>query len=283
MNTRKAVFAGSWYPADADGCERQIVQFLAEGQRKSSSGRVWVGGIVPHAGWYFSGSIACNVIHSLADDSGPDVILIFGTHLHTASPSLIMTQGRWETPFGPIEIEARLANKLAEKFEFVKEDPGHYTQDNTIELQLPFIKYFFKNTKIVPIGVPPVKTALEIGKAAVTDCEKLGLRVKVIGSTDLTHYGPNYGFTSKGGGADAQAWVRDENDRRIIDRMVSMDPEGVIQEAISNQNACCAGAAAAAIAAGKRMGAKRGEEVVYASSYDRQPGDSFVGYVGMVF
>ena len=69
----------------------------------------------------------------------------------------------------------------------------------------------------------------------------------------------------------------------VIDAMIRMDPEAVIREGLSNDNACCCGAAAAAIAAGKMLGARQAEELAYATSYDRSPGDSFVGYVGMVF
>jgi len=109
----------------------------------------------------------------------------------------------------------------------------------------------------------------------------LGLRV--IGSTDLTHYGENYGFTGHGTGAEAVTWVRDENDRRVIDAMLALDPQRVMAEARSRQNACCPGAAAAAIQAGRALGATAAETVRYASSYDRSPGESFVGYVGIVF
>lgn len=112
---------------------------------------------------------------------------------------------------------------------------------------------------------------------------KLGLSIVVIGSTDLTHYGPNYGFTAKGRGKTAVDWVSKENDRRVIDAMLRMDPEAVIREGLTNDNACCCGAAAAAIAAGKAMGAEKAEQLAYATSYDKSPGDSFVGYVGVLF
>ena len=42
-------------------------------------------------------------------------------------------------------------------------------------------------------------------------------------------------------------------------------------------------AAATAIAAGKRLGSKGAEKLAYATSYDKRPGDSFVGYVGVLF
>lgn len=282
MIIRKADFAGSWYPGNAGECEREINSFLSE-KIKASSIKNPVGGIVPHAGWYFSGSIACNVIHSLKKNSPPDVFVIFGMHLHSNSPCYIMKEGAWETPFGEIQIEKSLAKELAGRFSFNIETPDNFTQDNTIELQLPFVKYFFDNVKIVPIGVPPAKDSLKIGKAVVEIGSKLGLRINILGSTDLTHYGSNYGFAPKGTGQAAVDWIRNENDRQVIDAMIAMEPERVITEALSNQNACCAGAAATAIAAAKELGAKQAEEIAYATSYDKNPGDSFVGYTGIVF
>ena len=64
-NVRKAMFAGSWYPTGASECEGEINSFLEAGKNINSPDRSLVGGIVPHAGWYFSGSIACNVISRL--------------------------------------------------------------------------------------------------------------------------------------------------------------------------------------------------------------------------
>jgi hypothetical protein len=281
-NVRKAVFAGSWYPSSAAECEREIAGFLAEGKNLNPPDRELVGGIVPHAGWYFSGSIACNVIHYLKGQDTTDVVVIFGMHLHADSPCYIMPDGAWETPFGEIPVEETLANEIAQKFSFTLETPERFTQDNTVELQLPFIKYFFKDAKIVAIGVPPHKNSLEIGRAVVEISKRLGLRVKVIGSTDLTHYGANYGFVSKGSGEQAVDWVRNENDRRVIDAMLALEPEKIITEARSSQNACCAGAAATAIETAKHLGADRADELAYTTSYDKSPGDSFVGYVGIV-
>lgn len=279
---RKAVFAGSWYPSDASDCEREIAGFLEEGKNIRLPGRKLVGGIVPHAGWYFSGSIACNVIKSLKGEDPADVVVVFGMHLSPDSPCYIMAQGAWETPFGEIPVEEKLAAELVNKFSFNLESPDRFTQDNTVELQLPFIKYFFKDAKIVAMGMPPRKSSLEVGRTVVEISKQLGLKMKVIGSTDLTHYGYNYGFVSKGTGKQAVDWVRNENDRRVIDAMLALEPENVIVEAGVNQNACCAGAAATAIEASKSLGAAQADKIAYATSYDKSPGDSFVGYVGIV-
>ncbi|MBU1183010.1 MAG: AmmeMemoRadiSam system protein B [Proteobacteria bacterium] len=283
MKARKAMFAGSWYPESASECERQIKEFIKESKTKTFSGMKPVGGIVPHAGWYYSGKIACNVIKILSEAGTPDVLLVFGMHLHAGSQRFLMKEGSWETPFGEIEIEEGITKKLTDKYSFEIETAQRFTRDNTIELQLPFIKYFFKDVKIVPMGVPPVEESLNIGIDAVKIAKDLGLKVMVLGSTDLTHYGVNYGFVSHGTGAQAVKWVKDENDKRVIDAMLEMNPGKVIKEAMSNDNACCAGAAATAISAAKEIGATRAELVTYTTSYDISPGNSFVGYAGIVF
>ncbi len=283
MGIRKADFAGSWYPGRAEECEREILSFLKDEKISRPSGKPLIGGIVPHAGWFFSGSIACNVISCLRDEIIPDVIVIFGMHLHENSPRYIMKEGIWETPFGELQIADDLCGKLIEKFSFKIETSENYSQDNTIELQLPFVKYFFENVKVVPIGVPPADESLRVGEAVAETAAELGLKIKVLGSTDLTHYGYNYGFTTKGTGPSAVDWVRHTNDRKVIDAMLDMQPDQVINQAEKNHNACCAGAASTAIACAKRLGATRAESIAYATSYDKSPGDSFVGYVGIVF
>ena len=283
MNLRKSVFSGSWYPSDKRACEDQIHQFLEAGKNQSVAVANPIGGIVPHAGWTFSGNIACNVIHRLAQATSPDVVVVFGMHLHSGSPRYIMPDGEWETPFGPIAVDTALAGELTRRHTFQLESPTRFQQDNTIELQMPFIRYFFKDARVVAMGVPPAAETLSLAQSVVETARELDLSIVVIGSTDLTHYGPNYGFTAKGAGPQAVDWVRDENDRHVIDAMIRMDPEAVIREGLANDNACCCGAAAAAIAAGKAMGAQRADKLAYATSYDKSPGDSFVGYVGILF
>lgn len=283
MSARKAVFAGSWYPDTSFECEKEIKNFLKQSEPGKLKKKQLFGGIVPHAGWYFSGSVACSVINALSQGNPPDVIAVFGMHLHDASPCYIMTEGSWETPFGKIKIEQQLASELVKRFDFKVETALNYTQDNTIELQLPFIKYFFDKVSIVPIGVPPVESSLEIGKAVAEISKNIGFTIKVIGSTDLTHYGPNYGFMPKGKGKKAVDWVRNENDRIFIDAIVEMNPVKMLKTAFDNNNACCAGAAATAVAAAKHLGAVKAETVSYTTSYDIMADDSFVGYTGVVF
>ncbi|MCP4116432.1 MAG: AmmeMemoRadiSam system protein B [Desulfobacteraceae bacterium] len=284
MERKRAAFKGSWYPAEARGCERDIAGFLSQG--KGDLQGEYVGGIVPHAGWYYSGSIACRVIGTMAAGAGAgevDVVLLFGLHMSPGSTPRVMVRGGWETPFGDLAVHEAFAVSLAKRVGANSVSPATFPDDNTIEVQLPFVKHFFPTAAIVPVGVPPSKVARIMGTAAADVASELGLATKVIGSTDMTHYGLNYGFTPEGTGETAYDWVRKTNDPKAIKAMVSMDADAIVAQGLNNHNLCCAGAAAAAATASKALGAVRGIELDYATSYEKSPGDSFVGYSGILF
>lgn len=294
IQKKQASFSGSWYPESAQECQRAIEQFI--GEQTTPLQGVFSGGIVPHAGWFFSGSIACRVIASIAASSpfsgktgkstqgvGVDVVLIFGMHMHPASPPCVMVSGGWDTPLGSIDIHESLASDLALKTGIKCESAITFPEENTIELQLPFIKYFFPDAAIVPVGVPPSDVAESIGNAAAQCAENLGLNVVVIGSTDMTHYGANYGFIPVGSGNKALEWVKNNNDRKAIKAMLSMDSGKIISQGIENRSMCCSGAVSATVSAVKKMGAVKGIELDYATSYEKSPGSSFVGYSGILF
>ena len=283
VGIRHSDFAGSWYPGGESECRKAIEEFAETDGPALQKGTLMLGGIVPHAGWYYSGKIACHVIRCLKNGMRPDTIVLFGRHLHPGSGNYMIKEGGWATPLGVLEIDGELGEKLASEYRFTIETPRRYEQDNTIELQLPFIKYFFPDVRILPLGVPPSGTSVAIGAKTAELAQSMGRKILVLGSTDLTHYGQNYGYAPQGVGRSAVDWVKNENDRRVVDLILRMDAEGVIHEALKNKNACCSGAVAAAISAAKELGATKGEKLHYATSYDTQPSNSFVGYVGVVF
>jgi AmmeMemoRadiSam system protein B len=294
MGLRAPYFAGTWYPGTKSECIRTIKQYeedLPPGSRGEVSSLAEAGmrgGIVPHAGWYFSGKTAYSVfykIHAVASHRGkiPDTFFIFGMHLGPGSPNYIFLDEGFQTPLGKIEVNLKAANLLSSSFNFYEEDSRNYTPDNTIELQLPFIKYLFPEATVVTIGASPGSNAFAIGEKAAQISKELGLESRFIGSTDLTHYGPNYGFTPQGTGPKSVRWVKEENDRRIIEAFLRLDFQGVLREALASRNACCPGAACAAIAAAKSLGTEKGELVHYTTSYDIHPDSSFVGYAGVVY
>ena len=281
MTMRKALLAGSWYPGTEDGCLKQIDAFTAAASVDIDGNAEPRGGVVPHAGWVYSGSIACRVFQALVAGPPPDAVVVFGMHMHPSSHPCIMTRGAWDTPLGPVAIHEALADELAARFSFSRDRLRDFERDNTIELQMPFVRHFFPETSFVPVGVPPTADAIEMGAAAVEIAAAEALHLLVVGSTDLTHYGPNYGFMPEGSGPRALDWVRNNNDRRAIQAILDLDGRRVIKEGLQNSNACCCGAAAAAVSAAAAAGASP-RLLAYGTSHDISPGASFVGYAGIL-
>lgn len=293
METKKMAFAGSWYPSDEKACEASIKEFLKDKQGPLSpeTGRPFVGGIVPHAGWYFSGSIACRVIASLSSDQAEndvpqnrvDTIILFGAHMHQQSEPFILSHGAVDTPFGSIEVDQELTESICDSISVRKRSSAQFPDENTFELQYPFIKFFFPKARIVVCGAAPSNFASVIGTMAVEEAEKHSRNIRVIGSTDMTHYGPDFGMVPAGTGEKAVAWVTSENDRNGVAALLKMDESGIITQGLDHKNMCCAGAAAATAAACKKLGSGFAQQLDYATSFEKSRGDSFVGYAGVLY
>lgn len=284
MEKKRTAFAGTWYPAAADECKSAIQQFLTD--NTGPAGGRFVAGIVPHAGWVFSGSIACRTIASLVPSEksrSVDTIVLFGAHMHRQSEPFIMTRGAVETPLGDIEVDGDLVDALCDNISIRKRPPARFVEENTLELQYPLIRYFFPEARIVVCGVAPSFFAPIIGTMTVEVADTLNRHIRVIGSTDLTHYGPNFGFSPAGSGKQAVDWVKTENDAAAIDAMTSMDDKAIIAQGLDHHNMCCPGAVAATAAAATKMGAAKAHLLAYDTSFDKTRSDSFVGYAGMLY
>jgi AmmeMemoRadiSam system protein B len=280
MRIRKRSLPEGWYPGSKRECVGDIASYMGDTGEEASPPTKLVGGIVPHAGWYFSGRLAARVFAALRGEEA-DTIVLFGGHLGPRSPACVVMEDEWETPLGNIVIDADFREGVIKELRYVEEPP--YAGDNTIEVQLPLVKYFFPNAKLFAVRSPLSLDAIELGKKVVEVARRRGAPIVAVGSTDLTHYGPNYGFVPKGRGEGALTWVKEVNDKGFVDRALRMDAAGLIEHAEAEQSACSGGAAASAIAVCQEMGAASGTLLDYYTSYDVMPNDSFVGYAGIVF
>lgn len=279
MKVRKMSLPPGWYPRD----KREIDELLGRWSGGDAGGRTdtksgdGIAGVVPHAGWAFSGALAYRVISSL---SNADLVLIAGGHLPQNSQPLAIYDDGMETPLGVIQTDREFLSRLERAgIEFL---PDRFA-DNTIEIQLPMIRHRFPDVPIVAMRLPPSDSALRIGETVAAEVKSAGRSAVFIGSTDLTHYGPNYGFSPQGSGKDAVEWVRTVNDRRFINAAVGCRPGEMIQAASEDRSACSAGAAAAACRFAMGLGRESGDLIGYSTSYDIHPADSFVGYAGLLY
>ncbi len=281
MSRRKRALPRGWYPVDKKECQREIESYLEGWSPSQIPPTKGLGGIVPHAGWYFSGRLSARVFSYLKKKGPFDLIVLYGGHLGTEDLPRIVSEEVWETPLGDIEIHTGFVKSLMERVDLAKESSA--SGDNTIEVQLPMVKYFFPESKLLALRSPLSLRAEAVGREAAEIAKREGISILAIGSTDLTHYGPNYGFMVKGTGRASVEWVKKENDKGFIDRALKMDVEGVLKHSIENESACSGGAAVSAISTCKALGAEKGILLDYYTSYDVMPDESFVGYAGIVY
>ena len=267
-------------------CVRSVQQFLA-GFTPPTVPEQILAGVVPHAGWQYSGAVAAQVYESIRRNDSPSTFVIFGAvHRRMDPKHAVYATGAWATPLGDVAIDEELAAAiLGQTSEWAADNPQAHEEEHAIEVQLPFIRHLFPGAKIVPISVNPTEQAVPFGRRVGELLRGQRRRAVVIGSTDLTHYGEPYRFTPAGFGVRAHEWLR-ANDARILRLAEQMQAEELVPEAARHQNACGPGALAATVAAAQTLGAERGYLLDYTTSYDVVPEPVFrmaVGYAGLLF
>jgi AmmeMemoRadiSam system protein B len=289
MNLRKPSLPSSWYPRNPAQISRFLDEFTAPPSRAFSAGSGATAAAAPHAGWYYSGALAAQAVAALAgaaDGDEVETVAVIGGHLPQGMPALIATEDAAETPFGPMEMDRELGETFANNIKRLQLAQDRY-QDNTVEVLLPMVRYFFPRSRLLWLRFPADIASFEAGGILAQSAASLGRNIKVLGSTDLTHYGPNYGFAPKGKGRAALEWVKTVNDRRFIEAVTSGDAEAVLERAESERSSCSAGAILGAMGyavAVRKNNSAKGELLAYATSADvdldddEMIPDSFVGY-----
>ena len=286
MTVRQPYVSESFYPGRADECRAQLEACLSAPRADVGLPEHPVGGVVPHAGWVFSGPTAGRVFAALAERAQPDVVVVCGAvHDWRVTGPCAATEGEWATPLGPAAIDADLARAVV-ACGTVTDDPRAHAREHAIEVLVPFLVHCFPNVPFVPVAVPPTDAAVAVGHDIAAAARDLGRRVLVLGSADMTHYGDRFDMTDQGTGESAHRWVTEQNDPRLIELICAMHAEQVVPEARAHRNTCGAGAVAATVAAAADLGATQGVLVHYTTSHDVRPQgepDEFVGYAGIVF
>lgn len=256
---REAAFAGRFYPHSRAGCDALLGAWTLPETPAS------IGCVAPHAGWVYSGPTALKSIAAIAA-SKPECVVLFGAvHVFDRNRASLFDRGAWETPYGQLRVDERLADAVA-RCPDVRVDPAIHAHEHSIEVELPLIHKLMGDVLILPIMVRPGPHAAGVGEFTAKAALDLGRRVAFLASTDLTHYGPAFGFEPHGRGPEGIAWAKDVNDRRFIALIDSLDADGVVPEAEVHRNACGAGAVAATIAAVRQIGPVSYRELEHTTS-----------------
>jgi MEMO1 family protein len=263
---RQPVVAGQFYPSSAFELRRVIKSMLNEKAKKEDV----IGLLSPHAGYPYSGPVAGPTISIVKFKK--TFIIMSPSHTGRGESFSIMTEGAWRTPLGDVQVDSELAGKILAGSNYLAEDVEAHLFDHAIEVQLPFLQYFRKDVKIVPIVLAPagIETYREIGNAIVKAMTGLKKDAVIMASGDMTHYESHESATRK--------------DSYAIEAMLELD-EGELLRRVSERDITMCGYAPAAvlISAAKQLCAGSAELIKYQTSAETT-GDfsAVVGYAGII-
>jgi len=281
---RRPAVANQFYPGDPQTLEKTVRGMVDDNAAKEEAVAI----IAPHAGYIYSGRVAGSVYSRVKIQD--NIILLGPNHTGLGERVAIMASGRWDMPFGSIQVNERLASLIMEESVRFSNDITAHSGEHSLEVQLPFIHHFNPKASIVPITIMHMTYDMceELGKAIANairkyTCSRMSLPgkdspIKVFGdrnvlivvSSDMNHYE-----------SDA---VTKKKDKKAIDKILALNPKGLM-ETVSNEDISMCGIIPAAIAlvAAKELGAKTAKLINYATSGDTS-GDyaHVVGYAGIL-
>ncbi len=268
---RPPAVAGQFYPEEPHVLRDTVEQYLTAIAEHDIPSLSVIGGVVPHAGYMYSGSTAAYVYRSLAGSSAECVVLVGPSHRDYFEPVSVFNGDAYETPLGVVSVHTALARKIAERSEAILlSDLGH-RMEHALEVQLPFLQVVLPHATIVPIvmGSQDREYCTDLAGALAEALN--GEPAIILASSDLSHFHP-YDVARRIDAASAA-------------RVDAFDAEGFLR-GLETQHieACGGGPVATVMLASASLGADEARVLHSCNSGDIS-GDrsSVVGYMAAVF
>ena len=188
---RQPVAAGRFYSAEKITLTKDLSNLFRTCKKSDENWRVQAI-ISPHAGYIFSGKIAASAFSAIPANSFYKNIFIIGSsHIMSFDGASVYNTGDYITPLGRLKVNTEIANKLINENKVFKYPTEAHLQEHSIEVQLPFIQYYFEDEPlIIPIiiGTNNENTITKIADALRPWFSQDNL---FIISSDFSHY-PSY-------------------------------------------------------------------------------------------
>jgi AmmeMemoRadiSam system protein B len=256
MDVRPCSVAGMFYPKDPDHLE-QLLERMYHGKE---SDRNAMGVVAPHAGYIYSGEVAARAYSAIPSSFSGTFLVIGPSHRGYLT---CVSRIAWETPLGLVDVDREFVDALD-----VKVDEYSHTNEHSIEVQLPFLKYRFPRARFVPLmmGEQSLMSARMLADRILDAIRSTGRDVRLVASSDFSHYIPRE--------------VAEKQDRYAIEALATLDVgefyRRIEQEGVS---ACGYGPIAVLSLVARERGATTGELLEYRTSGDvTGEYDQVVGY-----
>lgn len=147
MKIKSPAAAGKFYTDNKDELSNQLDYFIKNAKKACDYATRAI--IVPHAGYIYSGQLACEGFKYL-DKKVKNIFIIAPPHYVAVRDVSLSSFDFWSTPLGEIEVNQKINDELIEKFGCTFEDNA-FKDEHSTEVQVPFIQKLLPNAKIIPI------------------------------------------------------------------------------------------------------------------------------------
>jgi MEMO1 family protein len=264
--TREPAVAGRFYPGDPGRLDHDLARYL--GSAAPDAGEVDALAVMaPHAGYMYSGSIAGE---TYARVRVPErVVVLCPNHTGLGSRRSVWSTGAWRIPGGDVGVDVELARRVRERAGLEADQLAHL-REHAIEVHLPFLRAKNPGLCVVPICLAQLSLAdcRKVGEGLAEAIE--GHEALLVASTDMSHY--------------VSADAAERLDRRAIERVEALDPEGLYQIVnVLEISMCGYIPTTVTLFACRALGARSAKLVRYGNSGEASGDFSrVVGYAGVV-
>jgi hypothetical protein len=182
QSTRKSSVNGTFYP---DSCQKLNIYFKKFSENISKEYQQIPRAIVaPHAGYVYSGFSANVAYQALSKSNAKRVIVIGPSHRYYFQGVSGAYYEKYQSPCGELEIDTEYLIRLS-KDNNIGFEPKAHQKEHSTEVQMPFIKHYLPNAKVVEIvyGDIDYKDISKIINYVLQDRDNV-----VVISTDLSHF-----------------------------------------------------------------------------------------------
>ncbi len=260
---RRPAVAGTFYPSSPEQLTAIIDTFLSAVPDYPK--RDYIGAVVPHAGYIYSGPIAAHAYRALSTVSPEHIVVAGPNHTGYGAAVSVWPDGVWETPLGHVPVDSELTSRIVDRSDYAVPDYDAHIFEHSVEVQLPFLQRVYGSFSFVPITM-----MYQEPDAAEDLARALPENVLFIASSDFSHYVP--------------ADVGRTKDLEAIRYILDLDVRGFYDYVIRNDvSACGIGPIMTLMEYARRAGA-RAELLAFGNSGD-VTGDysSVVDYAAIVF
>src|SRR5690606_2247803 len=109
-----------------------------------------LGLLLPHAGYMYSGECALRGFKAVSHESFDSIIVLHPSHQGNHFDFSLSPFSVYESPLGELYLDEDLYRQLyPEAYQNLPLD--YHALEHSLEIQLPLIRYFFPQSKILPV------------------------------------------------------------------------------------------------------------------------------------